>query len=105
MNEANNIDNMGGRSEALLMLLQAAKPFGHKLWEPVFWALVQATEPSLAWRQLRNIRNAAAMVAADNPSLVQEAISRISDEKIVAALRRDVENGKSAEPRQFFWVS
>lgn len=100
--EASNIENMGGRSEALLMLLEAAKPFDRKLWEPVFRALVQATAPALAWRQLRNIRKAAAIVAADNPSLVQEAINLISDEKIAAALRRDLDNGKSAKPRSFF---
>lgn len=102
--EASNIENMGGRSEALLMLFQAAKPFDRKLWEPVFRALVQASEPALAWRQLRNIRNAIAMVAADNPKLVQEAISRLADEKTVAAIKRDVENGKTAEPRPFFWL-
>ena len=86
------------------MLFQAAKPFDRKLWEPVFRALVQASEPALAWRQLRNIRNAIAMVAADNPKLVQEAISRLADEKTVAAIKRDVENGKTAEPRPFFWL-
>lgn len=102
--EASNIENMGGRSEALLMLFQAAKPFDRKLWEPVFRALVQASEPALAWRQLRNIRNAAAMVAEDNPTLVQEAISRLSDERTVAALKRDADHGKSAEPRPFFWL-
>jgi hypothetical protein len=102
--EASNIENMGGRSEALLMLFQAGKPFDPRLWEPVFWALVQASEPALAWRQLRNIRYAAAMIATENPSLVQEAISRLSNEKTVTALKRDLENGKSAEPRPFFWL-
>jgi hypothetical protein len=104
VNEASNIENMGGRSEALLMLFQAAKPFDRKLWEPVFRALVRAMEPALSWRQLRNIRSAAAMIAADDLSLVQEAIGRISDEKTVEALNKDIENGKFAEPRPFFWL-
>ncbi len=86
------------------MLFQAAKPFDRTLWEPILWAMVRAAEPVLGWRQVRNIRNAIAMVAADHPRLVREAIERLSDEKTVAALKRDVENRKSAEPRPFFWL-
>ena len=100
--EARNIENMGGCSEALLMLFQAARPFDRNLWEPVFSALVQASEPALAWRQLRNLRNAMAMVAADYPRLVQEAVKRLRDERTIAAIERDPENRKSAEPRPFF---
>ena len=44
------------------------------------------------------------MIAADDLSLVQEAIGRISDEKTVEALNKDIENGKFAEPRPFFWL-
>lgn len=101
---ANNIENMGGRSEALLMLFQAAKPFDRDLWEPVFHALVKATEPALAWRQMRNIRNAIAMVAPDDPTLLQEAIKCLTNEKTVAAIQRDIGNRKAAEPRPFFWL-
>ncbi len=99
---ATNIENRGGRSEALLMLFQAAKPFDQRLWEPVLWSLVQSTEPAIAWRQVRNIRSALAMLSADRPSLVQEAIRRLSDDKIVARIERDVEIGKTAKPRPFF---
>lgn len=102
--EARNIENMGGRSEALLMLFQATEPFGRSLWEPVFHALVKATEPALAWRQMRNIRNAIAMIAADNLGLVQDAVKRLKDDKTAAAIRRDLESGKAAEPRPFFWL-
>jgi hypothetical protein len=90
VDQVHHIENLGGRSEALLMLFQAARPFDRHLWEPVFHALVKATEPALAWRQTRNIRNAVAMVASDNPRLVQNAITALSDEKIVAAIVRDV---------------
>lgn len=100
--EAHNIDNMGGRSEALLLLLQAAKPFDRSLWEPVFHALVAACEPVLGWRQVRNIRSAIAMLAPDGAALAQEAIKRIKDEKTVRAIKRDIERGKTAEPRPFF---
>ncbi|WP_156025969.1 hypothetical protein [Sphingomonas phyllosphaerae] len=102
-NEASNIDNRGGRSEALMMLFQAAKPFDRGIWEPILWSLVRATEPAIAWRQVRNIRNALAMVSADVPSLVHEATKRLADEKIVTQIKRDFAMGKTAEPRPFFW--
>ena len=102
--EVTSIENLGGRSEALTMVFQAAKPFDRSLWEPVFWALVKATEPAIAWRQLRNLRLTAAMVASDHPDLLQKGVESLSDEKIVAAIKRDVENHKSAEPRPFFWL-
>lgn len=102
--EARHIENMGGRSEALLTLFQAAKPFDRSLWEPVFHSLVEAVEPVFGWRQVRNIRSAIAMLAPDGAALAQEAIERIKDEKTVKALTRDIENGKTAEPRAFFWL-
>lgn len=101
---ATRIENMGSRSEALFMVFQAAKPFAPDLWKPVFLALVAATEPALAWRQRRNIRDAIAMVAQDDPSLVKSALARLSDEKTIAAIRHDLENGRRAEPRPFFWL-
>ncbi len=100
--EASNIENMGGRSQALMTLFQAAKPFDQNLWEQVFWSLVRATEPAIAWRQVRNIRNALAMVSADAPCLHHEATTRFTNERIVSQIRRDFENGKTAEPRPFF---
>lgn len=101
---ATHIENMGSRSEALLMIFQAAKPFAPGLWQPVFSALVTATEPAQAWRQRRNVREAMAMVAGDNPTLVEKELARLSDEKTIAAIRKDLEDGKRAEPRPFFWL-
>ena len=101
---ATQIENMGSRSESLFMLFQAAKPFAASLWKPVFCALVEATEPALAWRQGRNIRWAAAMVSRDNPELVLETLHRLSDERTITAINRDLQNRKYAEPRPFFWL-
>lgn len=70
---ASSIENMGSRSEALFMVFQAAKPGPTDLWKLAFSALLKATEPALAWRQRRNIRDAVSMVAADDPQLVQTA--------------------------------
>jgi hypothetical protein len=101
---AARIENMGSRSEALFMVFQAAKPFAADLWRPVFWALVGATEPALAWRQRRNARDAIAMVVQEDPSMVETALARLSDEKTIAAIRRDLDNSRRAQPRPFFWV-
>lgn len=101
---ASSIENMGSRSEALFMVFQAAKPGGVDLWKQAFWGLVKATEPALAWRQRRNIRDAIAMVAGDYPQLVQTALSKLTDEKTISAIKRDVKNSRLAQPRPFFWV-
>ena len=101
---ASSIGNMGSRSEALFMCFQAVKPGAADLWKPAFWALVKATEPALAWRQRRNIRDAVSMVAGDDPELVQSALSKLTDEKTISAISRDVENNRRAQPRPFFWV-
>lgn len=101
---ATRIENMGSRSEGLFMLFQAAKPSAADLWRPVFWALVAATEPALAWRQRRNVRDAIAMIAQEDPSSVKRVLAKLSDDKTIAAIRRDMESGRRAEPRPFFWL-
>ena len=101
---ATRIENMGSRSEALFLVFQATKPFAPDLWQPMFWALVAATEPVLAWRQRRNIRDAIAMVAQDGRALVEKALASLSDDKTITAVRRDLEKGRRAEPRPFFWL-
>lgn len=101
---ATRIENMGSRSEALFMVFQAAKPFAPDLWKPVFWALMAAAEPALAWRQRRNIRDAIVMISRDDPGLAKKAMANLSDHKTIAAVRLDLENGRCAEPRPFFWL-
>lgn len=101
---ASSIENMGSRSEALFLVFQAAKPGGASLWKPAFWALLKASEPALAWRQRRNIRDAIAMVAGDDSQIVQAALCKLTDEKTISAIKRDVENIRFAQPRPFFWV-
>ncbi|MES2303029.1 MAG: hypothetical protein V4521_13305, partial [Pseudomonadota bacterium] len=44
--QASSIENMGGRAEALLLLFQASRPFEDRLWQPVFWRLVDSAEPA-----------------------------------------------------------
>jgi len=96
------IENMGSRSEALFSLFQASKPFDNGLWQPVFWALVAAAEPALSWRQLRNLRNAVAMVASDNGELVQQAIETLSEPKNLSTVRRYFDKQIRQQPRPYF---
>lgn len=100
-----SIANMGSRSEALLLVFEAAKPFADSLWQPVFDALVAASEPSLSWRQGRALKYAAEMSVSDNRKLLQQAMQRLSDEKHLAALRSLLHSERRAQslPRSFFW--
>lgn len=100
------IANMGSRSEALLIMFQAARPFTLSLWQPVFDALVAASEPSLSWRQGRALKYAAEMAVSDNRKLVQQTIQRLSDDKHLAALHSLLDSERPAQtlPRSFFWV-
>jgi hypothetical protein len=101
---ASAIENMGSRSEALFTLFQSSKPFALDLWQPVFWALVDAAEPAISWRQGRNLRDVVAMVRSDNLELVQQAFQKLSDEKNLSKIRRYLDKPSHAEPRPFFWL-
>ena len=98
------IENMGSRSEALFAIFQASKPFAIDLWQPIFWALVEAAEPALSWRQLRNLKNAVAMVASDNPGLAQQALEKLVEPKNLSTVRRYLDNPLNVQPRPYFWI-
>jgi len=95
---------MGSRSEALFSIFQASKPFFPDLWQPVFAALVEAAEPVLSWRQLRNLKSAVAMVAGSNPDLARRSLDKLSDPKNLSTVRRYLDEAIFAEPRPFFWI-
>jgi len=98
------IENRGGRSEALFMLFQAARPYDTDLWRPVFWMLVDAAEPSISWRQGRSVQYAAEMVFSDHPELIGEMTRQLSDPRNLAAVSRVVNraDAQQASPRPFF---
>ena len=95
---------MGSRSEALFSIFQAAKPFDIGLWRPVLVALIEASEPALSWRQLRNLKNAVAMAAASNPEVARQSLEKLADPKNLSAVQRYLNEGITAEPRPYFWV-
>lgn len=103
---ANSIVNMGSRSEALLLMFQAAKPSARRLWQPVFDALVGAAEPSLSWRQGRAMKLAAEMLISDDRRLVEGAVQRLSNKKHLAALNALLDSRSPTQmlPRAFFWI-
>ncbi|MGJ4915224.1 hypothetical protein ACQR10_09795 [Bradyrhizobium sp. HKCCYLRH2060] len=96
------IENMGSRSEALFSIFQASKPFDTGLWRPVFWALVAAAEPALSWRQLRNLRDAVAIVASDHDELVHQVFEKLSEPKNLSTVRRYLGQHTRQQPRSYF---
>lgn len=101
---SNLIANMGSRSEALLLLFQAARPFAQALWHPVFDALVDTAEPSLSWRQGRALKYAAQMIISEDRQLVSDAVQRLSNKEHLGALKAvlDSVSLKQPLPRSFF---
>jgi hypothetical protein len=97
------IENMGSRSSAILLLFQAARPFAADLWHPAYRTVVTASEPVMSWRQRRNLEHAVAMVAVDYPGLVHDALSALSDDKTLAAVKHAADK-PSAIVRPFFWA-
>jgi hypothetical protein len=95
---------MGSRSEALFEIFQASKPFAIALWQPVFWALVDAAEPALSWRQRRNLKSAVAMVASHNPELAHQTLEKLSEPKNLSAVTRCLVAPINIEPRPYFWI-
>ena len=101
---ARTIENMGSRSEALFSIFQAARPFEFELWQPVFLTLVVEAEPASSWRQLRNLKNAAAMVSSEHPALLENALTKLSDVKTPSTVKRYLDEHIHAEPRPYFWT-
>lgn len=99
---SSSIENMGSRSEALFSIFQASKPFDIELWKPVFWALVAAAEPALSWRQLRNLKNAVAIVASDYVELAHQTLERLSEPKNLSTVRRYLDENIVERPRSYF---
>jgi len=100
-----DIENLGSRSEALFTLLQAALPYEGPLWRPVLIALIEASEPTLSWRQRRNLRDAASMVFGVDSDQAKSIGLKITSPD----LRRIIEKVLASpaktclSPRQFFW--
>lgn len=105
LNQAEHIELLASRSEALFLLFQAVFPAGREKWFGILQALMRASENLINWRQRRNLRDAILIVWNDDAELAKEIISHLEDSK----LKRQIESGimKSEQhlPRPFFWRS
>jgi hypothetical protein len=100
---AQTIENQGGRSEALLLLLHAVLPYEDRQWRPVLDELIKASEPVRSWRQPRNFQFAWRLIWAKDPELTSELTVLISDRTLRKVAEKVVETGLGGLPRPFFW--
>lgn len=98
---ARRIENLGSRSEALMLLFQAALPYDKVVWAPVLDELVIASEPVLNWRQRRNFQGVIRLLLGRDANLAADLTGKVSDE----TLRRSAEKalkGGAISSRPFF---
>jgi hypothetical protein len=100
---ARTIENLGSRSEALMLLFQATLPYERELWSPILDELVIASEPVLNWRQRRNFRHVIQLLMGIDVDLVFDLKSRVLDPTLRKAADKTLEVGSAASPRPFFW--
>jgi hypothetical protein len=100
---ARGIENLGGRSEALILLFQATLPYEKALWTPVLDELVIASEPVLNWRQRRNFRSVVQLLLGRDADLAAALAGRVSDEMLRRAADKALKVGAAILPRPFFW--
>lgn len=100
---AAEIEHIGSRAEALLLLLQAVLPASNSLRKPVFHAILDLPHEPVHWRRRRTIREAFLMVHAREPALVAVCLPRVRDQKLRSAIESRLAAGETREPRAFFW--
>lgn len=102
---ANDIENLGSRSEALFLLFQAVFPAGRKHWLAVFQSLREASAPLRNWRQRRNLGDALSIVWTEDKPLAQEVVSALEDVKLKTKIEKLLTAEEQALPRPFFWTT
>lgn len=100
---ARRIENLGGRSEALMLLLQATLPYEKALWAPILDELIIASEPVLNWRQRRNFQSVTQLLLGRDSNLAANLSGRVLDETLRRTADKAVMTGKAVPPRPFFW--
>lgn len=99
---ARAIENLGSRSEALMLLFQAALPGEKALWKPILDELVLASQPVLNWRQRRNFRGLTQLLLAKDPHLAADVAGNACDETLRRSAGKALKAG-AISPRPFFW--
>jgi len=102
---ANDIENLGSRSEAIFLLFQAVFPAGRENWYPVLQALREASTPLINWRQRRNLCDAVMIVLGEDEQLAGKIIDGMADTKLKTKLQKISTAKKAHTPRPFFWTT
>jgi len=99
---AREIENLGSRSEALMLLFQAALPYEKAVWGPVLDELILASEPVLNWRQRRNFQSVVQLLLGRDAELADASAARVSDQALRRLADKALEAGTAIPPRPFF---
>lgn len=91
------------RSEALFLLFQAGFRLGPEVACRLARLLLAIHEESRHWRTLRNLADALAMLAGQDPKAATALARSISDEWSRRKAERRLAAHASLKPRQFFW--
>jgi hypothetical protein len=103
---ANEIPSLASRSEALFLLFQATRPGMQTDWLPVLEGLIEASFPTVHWRQSRALSEAILIVAAEDSRLANDILHRLPEGKLKTQIEKrlntlDLTNNR---PRVFFWT-
>lgn len=90
------------RSDALLLLLHAACPFGAKAIAPIARDLLACREPKPHWRVLMNLVRAMELLSTTAPDLYRELRETITEDRLLRRIDRAVQR-RCCGPREFFW--
>lgn len=105
LRRANDIENLGSRSEAIFLLFQAVFPAGRGSWFPVLQSLREASTPLINWRQRRNLCDAVLITWNVDEQLALEITNGLDDLKLKKKIEKLLARSKPYEPRPFFWTS
>jgi hypothetical protein len=102
---ANEIGSLASRSEALFLLFQATKPGMQADWLPVLEGLIEASFPTLHWRQSRSLSEAILIVAAEDCRLANDILRRLPEGRLKTQIEKRLNTLDTTNPRLrvFFW--
>jgi hypothetical protein len=103
---SDKIENLGSRSNALLLLLESTIVTEKEIWLPVLHKLLDASFPVINWRQATNLRHAIFVLFSVDRELAQEVLNKLPDHRLKGRIEnrlKEIDIGHYL-PRLFFWV-
>lgn len=95
------VERSSGRSEALLVLLQAVFDAGVGVRQSIVYAMSELVDSDPHWRVQHNFVQALLLCKDEDPDYVAK-MARVKDEKVQRKLEQQLAEA-SPEPRTFFW--